>query len=111
MVCDPEDPDFGKIMKLDGRSSLSGDYGLADRSLTTLPSLLSDSVNSLHKLKGTGDTVRKKSKPLRSLLRGCVSVWLLTPLRVNKWGPLLKRTYELFGSLLTSMDSDGKNGS
>ena len=40
-----------------------------------------------------------------------MSFWLLTPLRVNKRSPLLKRTYELFGLLLTTMDSDGKNGS
>ena len=109
-------------MELDGRSSASGDNGLADRNngffsvvkrrtLTTLPSLLSDSINSLQELKRTGDTSGKKSKPLMSLSRGCVSVWLLTPLRVSKRGPPLKRTYELFGSLLTSMDSDGKNGS
>ena len=26
VVCDPEDPEFGKIMKLDGRSSVSGDW-------------------------------------------------------------------------------------
>ena len=32
VVCDPEDPDFGKVMDLDGRSSVFGDYGLADRS-------------------------------------------------------------------------------
>ena len=91
MVCDPEDADFGKIMELDGRSSVSGDYGLADRSngffsvlkrhpLTTLPSLLSDSINCLQKLNGPGDIVRKqalsgnKYKPLMSLLRGCASV-------------------------------------
>ena len=46
VVCDPEDPELGKIMELDGRSSVSGDSGLADRnncffSLTTWPSLLS----------------------------------------------------------------------
>ena len=78
VVCDPEDPEFAKIMELGGRSSVSGDYGLADRNsgffsvvkrrpLTTLPSLLSDSINCLQKLKGTGDTVRNKSKPLMSL--------------------------------------------
>ena len=31
VVCDPEDPEFGKIMELDGRSCVSGDCGLADR--------------------------------------------------------------------------------
>ena len=31
VVCDSEDPEFGKVMELDGRSSVSGDYGLADR--------------------------------------------------------------------------------
>ena len=45
-----------------------------------------------------------------SLFRGCVSVWLLTPLRVSKRDPPLKRTYELFRSLLTTMDCGGKNG-
>ena len=62
--CDPEDPEFGKTMELDGRSSVSGDYGLADRNNVfflsreatppDLPSLLSDSINSLQKLKGMG---------------------------------------------------------
>ena len=81
VVCDPEDPDFGKIMELDGRSSVSGDYGLAERSngffsavkrrsLTTLPSLLSDSINCLQKLKGTGDTVRKQVHAVEERLKG-----------------------------------------
>ena len=94
----------------------SGVYGLADRNngfflvvkrrtLTTLPSLLSDFINSLQKLKGTGTRSEKKSKPLMNLLRGSESVWLLTPLRVRKRSLHLKRTYELLGSLWTSMDS------
>ena len=90
-------------MELDGQSSVSGEYGLAERSngvfkavkrrsLTTLPSLLSDSVNCLQKLKGTGDTVRQHVQAVEELSRGCVSVWLLTPLRVSKRGLLLNRT-------------------
>ena len=31
VVCDLEDPEFGKIMELDGPSSVSRDYGLANR--------------------------------------------------------------------------------
>ena len=102
--------------------SVSGDYGLADRnngffsvvkrrSLTTLPSLLSDSINCLKKLKGMGDSIRKQIQAVDEPVEGCVSVWLLKRLRARKRRPSLKRTYELFGSLLTSMNSGGKNGS
>ena len=47
VICDPEDPDFGKSMDLRGQSYSLGDYGLADRArrpLITVPSLLSDSI-------------------------------------------------------------------
>ena len=71
VVCDPEDPDFGKSMDLRGMSYASGDCGLADRTkgnfsvvkrrpLSTVPSLLSDSTNCLQKLKGSDDVSRKQ---------------------------------------------------
>ena len=72
--------------------------------------LLSDSTKCLQKFEGTGDTVRNKFKPLMSLSRGCVSVWLLTPTEGEQTGSSSGRAYELFGSLLTSMDNGGKNG-
>ena len=64
-----------------GGGYVSGDYGLADRSngffsvvkrrlLTTLPSLLSDSINCLQKLKGTGDTVRKQVQAVDEPVEG-----------------------------------------
>ena len=40
------------------------------RLLTTLPSLLSDSINYLQKLKGTGDTVRKQIQAVDELVEG-----------------------------------------
>ena len=66
VVCNPEEPDFGKSMDLGGQSHSLGEYGLADRAngnfvvvkrrpLITVPSLLSDSINCLQRLKGSGD--------------------------------------------------------
>ena len=74
-------PAFGKIIEVVGQSSVSGHYGLADRnngffsvvkrrSLTTLPSLLSDSINYLQKLKGTEDTVRKQVQAVAEPVKG-----------------------------------------
>ena len=122
VVCDPEDPEFGKLMEFGGRSSVSGDYGLANRNsgffsvvkrrpLTTLPSLLSDSIHNLQKLKGTGDTVRKQVQAVHEPVKGLRERLVADPTEGEQTGPPLKRTYELFGSLLTSMDSGGKNGS
>ena len=103
-------------MELDGRSCVSGDCGLADRnngfftvvkrrSLTTLPSLLSDSINYLQKLKGMEDTVRKQVQAVDGLVEGLRDRLAADPIEGEQTGPC-----ELFGSLLTSMDS-GKNGS
>ena len=77
VVCDPEGPDFGKVMELDGWCSVSRDCGLTERKrrpMTTLPSLLSDSIKCLQKLKGTGGTVRKQvqvvDEPVKGLREG-----------------------------------------
>ena len=49
------------------------------RTLTTLPSLLSDSINYLQKLKGTGDTVRKQvqavDEPVKGLRERLAAEW------------------------------------
>ena len=81
------------------------------RPLTALLSLLSDSINYLQKLKGTGDTVRKQVQDVDEPVKGLRERLGTDPPRVTKRSPLLKRTYELFGSLLTNMDRGGKNGS
>ena len=80
VICDPEDPDFGKSMDLRGQSFSLGDYGLAGRAegefvavkrrpLITVPSLLSDSIN-LQRKKGTDDVSGKEGHtdaPLKGL--------------------------------------------
>ena len=81
VVCDPEDPDFGKNMDLRGMSCASGDYGLADRTkgnfsvvkrrpLSTVPYLLSDSIPFLQKLKGSDDVSWKQLHPTSEPLKG-----------------------------------------
>ena len=81
VVCDPEDPNFGKSMGLRALSYASGNYGLADRTegnfsvvkrrpLNTVPSLLSDSINCLQKLKGSDDVGVKQMHTIGEPLKG-----------------------------------------
>ena len=84
-------------MELDGRSSSSGDCGLADRSsgflsvvnrrpLTTLPSLLSDAINCLQKLKGRRDTVRKQVQAVDEPVKGLRERLAADPSEVEQTG-------------------------
>ena len=101
MVCDPEDPNFGKSMDLRGLLNASGNYGLADSSygnfsvikrrlLNTVPSLLSESINCLQKLMGSDDVSRKQmhttDEPLKGASRasGCCSYRGIKPPRFSK---------------------------
>ena len=78
--CDPEDPDFEKSMDLRGQSYSLGNFWLADRAkgsfvavkrrpLTTVPSLLCDSINRLQRLKGSDDVSGREART-GALLKG-----------------------------------------
>ena len=118
----PEDPDFGKCMDLRGQSHSLGDYGLADRAegkfvavkrhpLITIPSLLSDSINCLQRLKGTDD-VSGKGAHTNGHLKGLHERLVEDPPLVSKRASLPSmRTCGPFGCRLTNMGSAGRNGS
>ena len=105
VVCNPEDPDFGKSVDLRGQSYSLGEHGMADRAfgdfvvgkrrpLITVPSLLSDSG-------------RECTAPVH-LSKG-VSVLLWNP--GEQAGESAEHEdVRLFGFRLTSMGSTGRNG-